>query len=370
MRVVVLYTDEGDALLLCAPERVLCGKIVRMQIARERPRMNVEQAFKVPDLSGIGVEGLHVFEISDVLTQKSIAAAGEAEAGLLLRSAGENGQKRTIRADWEGHIAPRASGEVFRSVEHPAEGIVTAGLDVAVMQQEAVRNAVQSIYRLPVIRQHRGVGEIGAGHDQHVDILSEKQYMQRRIRQHHAHISVFADMAQAVSFLFQKYDRAAKALEDLSLAVRQLTDLCRAVRIAAHDGKGLFVALFSPAQGPRDLGIVTAAGKMDTAEALDRHDLTGLQGLARKLDSVAFNAPAFTVKEKHLRPAVRAAVRLRVIAPVFNIMVFPLAVRTHGKGAHGGPAPVIGHIPDDGKARAAVGAVDERITVTAVVGIG
>ena len=62
------------------------------------------------------------------------------------------------------------------------------------MEQEAVRDAAQSLHRFAVVRQHRGVGEIGAGHDQHVDVISEEQHMQRRVRQHHAHAGVFAQV--------------------------------------------------------------------------------------------------------------------------------------------------------------------------------
>ena len=108
---------------------------------------------------------------------------------------------------------------------------------------------------------------------------------------------------------------------------------------------------------------------MDAAEALDRHDLSGLQGLAGKLDRVAGDAVSVRVQIEDLRPADRAAVRLGVIAAVLNVVVLPVAVRAHGEGAHGGLRPVVGDILDDGKARAAVGAVDERIAVAPVRGI-
>ena len=67
-----------------------------------------------------------------------------------------------------------------------------------------------------------------------------------------------------------------------------------------------------------------------------------------------------------MRAADRAAVRLGVIAAVFDVVVFPVAVRAHREGAHRGLGPVIGHVLDDREARAAVRAVDEGIAVAAV----
>ena len=53
-----------------------------------------------------------------------------------------------------------------------------------------------------------------------------------------------------------------------------------------------------------------------------------------------------------------------------DIAVFAAAVRAHGELPHRGLVPVIGEIAHDSVARAAVRAVDERIAVTPVVGLG
>ena len=56
-----------------------------------------------------------------------------------------------------------------------------------------------------------------------------------------------------------------------------------------------------------------------------------------------------------------------MVAPVFNVAVLRGTVRAHGKIAHGGFGPVIGHVFYNGKARAAVGAVNERVAEAPVV---
>ena len=55
---------------------------------------------------------------------------------------------------------------------------------------------------------------------------------------------------------------------------------------------------------------------------------------------------------------------------VGGVVVLGRARRAHGERGHGGERPVVGHVPDDGEPRAAVGAVDERVAVAAVVRVG
>ena len=49
-------------------------------------------------------------------------------------------------------------------------------------------------------------------------------------------------------------------------------------------------------------------------------------------------------------------------APVPGVLVLPAAGRTHVEDRHGGLGPVVGHLADQGKAGAAIGAVGEGIT--------
>ena len=66
------------------------------------------------------------------------------------------------------------------------------------------------------------------------------------------------------------------------------------------------------------------------------------------------------------RPAVRAAVRLGVVAPVLDVVILAVTVRAHRKGFHRGLRPVIGDILDNGETRSAIGAVDEGKAVAPV----
>ena len=108
---------------------------------------------------------------------------------------------------------------------------------------------------------------------------------------------------------------------------------------------------------------------MHAAEALDGHDLPGFEHLTRGVQRrlVALGARPVRADKEQMGPADRAAVRLGVVAAVFDVVIFPLAVRAHGKAAHGGQRAVVGQVPHDGEARAAVGAVEKGIAVAPVL---
>ena len=65
---MMLDPDERNVLTLRPICRIFRGQVIRVQVAGDRPGVNVKQALKMCDLTAIGIEGLHVFEVSDVLT--------------------------------------------------------------------------------------------------------------------------------------------------------------------------------------------------------------------------------------------------------------------------------------------------------------
>jgi hypothetical protein len=56
-------------------------------------------------------------------------------------------------------------------------------------------------------------------------------------------------------------------------------------------------------------------------------------------------------------------------ASVKRVVIFGLAIRAKRKGRHCSLWAVIGDVFDDREARTAIGAVDERITITPIVGV-
>ena len=68
-----------------------------------------------------------------------------------------------------------------------------------------------------------------------------------------------------------------------------------------------------------------------------------------------------------VRSADRTRIGLGMKAAVVRIVVFVPARFTERKTVHGGVAPVIGNIRNDGIARPAVGAVDKRVLIPSVL---
>src|SRR6476620_3288612 len=96
---------------------------------------------------------------------------------------------------------------------------------------------------------------------------------------------------------------------------------------------------------------------MKAADPLDSDDLTVEQRSRRLLKWVL----AARFGQPHARAALRACVRLGVETTIARVLVFRPALRAHLEGRHRRAGPVVGHALDDREARAAVGAVDERV---------
>ena len=238
------------------------------------------------------------------------------------------------------------------------------------MQQESVRDSPQLFDSRLIVFQNRRIGKVCTGHDQHIKSAVKEKHMQGRIRQHHAQPVVFAEVRKlraGIRLFLQQNNRLSGSIQDARFVLRNPAEAPCGFQIAAHDSEGLLIPLLASAKFPRNGRVVAAAGQMETAEALDGNDLPFPQRLLGKRNRVAGYRIAVGIQKAQRRPADRTAVRLGMIASVFNVVILAVAVRAHGKSFHGGLRPVIGHILDDGQPRAAVCAVDEGIAVTPVL---
>ena len=153
--------------------------------------------------------------------------------------------------------------------------------------------------------------------------------------------------------------------------------LLRDLHIAHHDGERLIASAFSAAQFAHGLLGIGAAGEVKTAQAFDCHNAIGGEDLgATRDDGIACleriahcGLVIFAFAPCDVGTAHKAGIRLRVKAPVKGAAVLVGAVGAHGKSAHGGLDAIVGQVANDGKARSAVGAVDEGVMVASVCGI-
>jgi hypothetical protein len=109
--------------------------------------------------------------------------------------------------------------------------------------------------------------------------------------------------------------------------------------------------------------------EMKPADSLHGDDLAGANGVRRRKQGVvaATNRSCEIASPKlKLRTAIGTGIGLRVEAPVFGVVVFGLAGRTHFETTHRRVHAVVGQRLDDAETRAAVRAVGEGVSVAAV----
>ena len=320
------------------------------------------------------VERFGVFEVADVLAQKRMAAAAEREPGLLLRPEGKDTVRRGGQQQRLRRPAPAAAQKVRRALPQHRDRIIAAVLDRAVMQKEAVGDAVQRGEGFRVAGQHRAAGAVGAGQHKRVGPARRavgQQRVQRGVGQQHAKAGGGAQEPPGVGVaLLQQQDRPPRVLQPGGFRFVQCAERADGGKVAAEHGQRARRAVLAAAQAGDGGGAAGVAGQVDAAGPLDGDDTPGRQRALRQGDGVAGAAAARGVQVKRLRPARRAGVGLGVVAAVFNIFILGRAGRAHSKARHGGVGAVVGQRAQDGKARAAVGAVDERVAVAAVGGVG
>ena len=142
------------------------------------------------------------------------------------------------------------------------------------------------------------------------------------------------------------------------------------------------------------LRVGRVAGEVEAAEALDREDARRRAAARAARATIASERAASTSRSRwgrgevsrsgdqcpvvergassalqvEPRAADEAGVGLGVEAAVARVAVLLGALGAHREVAHRGHRPVVGDVADDGEARAAVRAVDERVAVAAVAG--
>ena len=215
----------------------------------------------------------------------------------------------------------------------------------------------------------------------------QEQVLHRRVGQHDAQLRQTVGKAggeRRVRPLAHEHDGPLRPREHAGLLVAHLAHLARVVDRGGHHGERLALAPLARAQLRHRLGAVRIAHEVEAAKPLHRHDAALCQQpRGAREDRVALlarRAPgyraerrrhvaAFVLAPAHLRAARKACVGLGVEATVEWIAVFGGAPLAQGEVLHGRAGAIVGQLLDDGEARAAVRAVDERIAIAAVVGV-
>jgi hypothetical protein len=122
--------------------------------------------------------------------------------------------------------------------------------------------------------------------------------------------------------------------------------------------------------------VVGGYHEVEAAEAFHGDDFAladgfcgGGQGFAavRGFPRLVRRSLSFPVPQREVRAADGAGVGLGVEAAIERVVILSLALRAHDEALHRGVGAVVGQRFDDAEARAAIGAVGERVAVAPVV---
>ena len=162
--------------------------------------------------------------------------------------------------------------------------------------------------------------------------------------------------------------------EDLLLRRFKIAACPDRLHIAHHDRERFARPSFPLPQKLYSRLVPGVAAQVKAADSFDGNDPAAFDHTARLFDRVSATQgcifeSSLAGHNIHLRTAVIAADRLRVIAPARRIMIFVTADPAHREHLHAGALPVVGERVEDCKARPARRAVDERVQVPPVPGI-
>jgi hypothetical protein len=244
--------------------------------------------------------------------------------------------------------------------------VVGAGLDRAVVDEEGVRDPGQPLQRVFVTVGDRLIRNVPAGHHEGLADHAEQEMVKRRVRQHHAELRRAGRHRLRdgdVHAARREDDRSRGRFEERSGLLLELHELLHGVKVTGHQRERLVLTMLSGAHRRDRALLVGEAGQVIAADPLEGEDAPAGQRARRALQRIA---AGFIAEQRHLRAADGTCVRLGVEAAIERVLVLAPAFAAHLEVGHRRERPVVWDTANDREARAAVGAVDERVAKTAV----
>src|SRR5215210_1261837 len=344
-----------------------------MEVEGDQLRAHVEEPAIMLDSFPERPQRLVVLHVPDVVAHEGVAVSGQAERVLELSTAGQGvpgevrGQPQRCRG-----VATGATDRVRSSSRCTDHGVVATHVNLTVVDQEVVGDLAQLVQRFLVAIGDGLVRVVAAGHNERDARIAQEEVVQRRVREHHAQSALargdlFGDAGTLLAFQ-EHYGAGGRGEQRLFLR-RDAAELMYLSQVAGHEREGLVLAHLATPQGPYSLLVERVAGQVVAAETLYGDDGPAAQHARGTCDGViraGVKLVPESVEQPCPWPADGACVGLGVEAAVGGIFILAAAVGAHRKARHRGRGPVVRDRAGDGEARAAVRAVDERVTVTPV----
>jgi hypothetical protein len=348
-----------------------------MQIAGHPGRFEAKQAGQAAEGLLEVAQGRKGLEVSQMLGEHDVAAHRQGHGRLQVPAHGQDRRRcgeRLGQGNRQGGIAAGPAQDLHLTRHHLGHRVVDGPSDRAVVDQEEVGDVPQAQQGLPLLQAERFFGDIPAGrHHREAQILQE-QVMQRGRGQHDS------QPGRSGSHLLGHQERVPTLQQDDRRGLRDQEPLfnrthaacpSHPLQVGCHQSQGFGLPTLAFAQTGHGRAVPGIDQELKASQPLDRHDLPlaqrprgSLQGLLRIRQD-----PAGAVPEFQTWATAGAGDRLGVEATVRRVLIFRPALGAHREAGHGRPLTVVRKRVQDAVARAAQGAVDEGVAVTAIAGI-
>jgi hypothetical protein len=354
--------------------RVRGGQIVGMQVVRYHLRLDPQEPLETFDRLAERLERFEVLQVSDVRPEVSRIAGAYAEGVLQQRTASQHRRRKRCGArNRPRHEAARSAKQHGTAGNDARDGIVAAGLDLTVVDDQHVGEGTQTFNGFFVAVRQRLFGQVTRRHHQRPAGLFDEQQVQRRVGKQQADQRVARSNLvrdEGVRAALGEHDGPFDRQQQPAFFAGQICEPVGVVDIPNHDRKRLLVTPLPLPQPVHRLGGTGIAREMEAADPLQRDYPSRAQSGGRTCDRISpTQRRASGRKGRDFGPAGRARVWLRVEPPVFHRVVLALAVAAHAERRHRGKRPVVRHVARDREARPAIGAVREGVAMPAIGGV-
>ena len=161
VRVVVLHGHPFDVLHRL---RVARGEVIGVQVVRDDGRLDLKDAPQVRRDLLEEVERHRALEVAQVLAEEGVPALGEAERALQLGARRQRSGPVALQNDRERDVPARPAQNAFPAGHDARDGVVAAGVNPPVMDEEGIRDSLQPLDGLIVGDADRLVREVRACH--------------------------------------------------------------------------------------------------------------------------------------------------------------------------------------------------------------
>ncbi len=187
------------------------------------------------------------------------------------------GWRRHRQCEGVGHEASRAAQRHRTAAHHAHHGVVGAGVNLAIVDQEAVGDSAQARERVAVVARDRLFRAVAAGHHQPGWAAPQQEILQRRRRQEHAQLREPGRDAggQRPAPRRGEHDRSRGRGERVAGDIVEGRDLFQRCERARHHRERLRRSVLARAQSRDRIRIARVDGEQEAAGAFDGDDLTG-----------------------------------------------------------------------------------------------